>query len=120
MNMGHRFRLIAVLLAILIPCGIAYNEHVELMQAQQEIQQLKAELSKSHEAEVEALVSHLRLHPENEDQEDTEYIANARTGIFHRADCQYVAKMNPDNEIEYDSRDDAIDDGYRPCKKCRP
>ena len=24
MNMGHRFRLIAVPLAILIPCGIAY------------------------------------------------------------------------------------------------
>lgn len=118
--MRHCFRLLVVLLAILIPCDIAYNEHVELMQAQQEIQQLKAELSKSHKAEVEELVSHLRLHPENEDQEDDEYIANARTGVFHRADCQYVIKMNPDNEIEYDSRNDAINDGYRPCKKCRP
>lgn len=120
MNIGHRLLPIAVLLAILIPCGIAYNEHVELMQSQQEIQQLKAALGKSHEAEVEALVSRLRPHPRNEDQEDAEYIANARTGVFHRADCQYVAKMNSDNEVKYESRNDAIDDGYRPCKKCRP
>lgn len=118
--MCHRFGLLVVFLAILVPSTIAYNEHVELIQAQQEIQQLKAELSKSHEAEVEALVSHLHLHPKNEDQEEAEYIANARTGVFHRADCQYVAKMNPNNEVEYDSRNDAIDDGYRPCQKCRP
>ena len=48
------------------------------------------------------------------------YIANARSGVFHRADCQYVSRMKPANMVEYHSRDKAEGDGYRPCKVCRP
>lgn len=48
------------------------------------------------------------------------YIGNRRSHIFHRAGCHYVRRMNEGNKVEFDNRDEAIDEGYRPCKKCRP
>ena len=58
----------------------------------------------------------------NKQQEKKEYsyVANSNSGIFHHSSCSYVGRMSPSNKVAYDSRDDAIDDGYRPCKKCRP
>lgn len=51
---------------------------------------------------------------------EASYIANARSGVFHRDGCQYVKRMKPSNMVEYLNRDKAIGDGYRPCKVCRP
>lgn len=48
------------------------------------------------------------------------YIGNARSYIFHFSGCRYVAQMNPGNKVYFDSRDEAIESGYRPCKVCRP
>lgn len=48
------------------------------------------------------------------------YIANSNTRKFHRNDCRYGPKISPQNRVKYDSRDDAVADGYVPCKVCRP
>ena len=48
------------------------------------------------------------------------YIGNARSGIFHYDSCQYVYRMNDSNKVYFDSREDAVDAGYRPCRVCRP
>lgn len=48
------------------------------------------------------------------------YIGNARSGIFHYDSCQYVYRMNNSNKVYFDSREDAVDAGYRPCRVCRP
>jgi methylphosphotriester-DNA--protein-cysteine methyltransferase len=47
------------------------------------------------------------------------YIANSHSGVFHYADCRYVGKMSDSHKVYYESRDDAINNGYRPCKICR-
>ena len=48
------------------------------------------------------------------------YIGNARSGIFHYDDCRYVYRMNENNKVYFDTREEAIDYGYRPCKVCNP
>ncbi len=48
------------------------------------------------------------------------YIGNRNTGKFHYANCRFVSEMNPDNQIEINSRDEAIASGYIPCKRCNP
>lgn len=49
-----------------------------------------------------------------------EYVANKRSGKFHYVDCRWGQKIASYNRVYYDDRDDAIEDGYVPCKVCRP
>ena len=48
------------------------------------------------------------------------YVGNARTHKFHYADCRYVGEMNDNNKVYFEDRDEAINEGYVPCKVCRP
>lgn len=48
------------------------------------------------------------------------YIGNANTGKFHRSSCGSVARMNNSNKVYFDSRDEAIRQGYDPCHNCKP
>ena len=58
--------------------------------------------------------------PEAKARVTVSYIGNRRSHIFHRAGCHYVRRMNEGNKVEFDNRDEAIDEGYRPCLKCCP
>lgn len=57
---------------------------------------------------------------DSEKKVSSAYVGNANTGKFHRSTCSQVRKMNPANVVELSSRDDAINSGYVPCKKCNP
>lgn len=48
------------------------------------------------------------------------YVANANTGKFHVAGCDSVSKMSEKNKVFFSSRDEAINQGYVPCKRCNP
>lgn len=48
------------------------------------------------------------------------YVGNANSKKFHYTDCSAAQKMNPSNRVEFNSRDEAINAGYIPCKKCSP
>lgn len=50
----------------------------------------------------------------------SEYIGNANSGKFHYADCRTVRKMNPANKVFFNTRDEAVNAGYVPCKVCAP
>ena len=54
--------------------------------------------------------------------EDTAtYILNTNTKKFHRPDCSSVSKMADHNKESFTgSRDQVIQMGYDPCKKCNP
>lgn len=73
------------------------------------------ENTKGHKGHIVSSNSQVKSHAVKED-----IVANARIGIFHRVYCQYVSRMNPTNIVNYSLRNDVVDDGYRPCKKCRP
>lgn len=48
------------------------------------------------------------------------YVANSNSGIFHYQGCQWEQKMSEYNRVYYNNRAACINDGYRPCKVCRP
>lgn len=48
------------------------------------------------------------------------YVGNANSKKFHYSDCSSVNKMNPANRVNFNTRDEAINAGYVPCKRCNP
>ena len=48
------------------------------------------------------------------------YVANANTGKFHVSGCDSVSKMSEKNKVFFSSRDEAVNQGYVPCKRCNP
>ncbi len=42
------------------------------------------------------------------------YVGNVNSKVFHYSDCTSANKM------KFNSRDEAVQTGYRPCKKCKP
>lgn len=48
------------------------------------------------------------------------YVGNSNTGKFHYASCTWVGKMSPSNKVYFDTRQDAVNAGYVPCKVCKP
>ncbi|MGI9862938.1 thermonuclease family protein [Moorella naiadis] len=53
-------------------------------------------------------------------QGGTLYIGNARSKIFHLPSCEWAQKIAPQNRVEFKSRDEAVNAGYRACKVCKP
>lgn len=50
----------------------------------------------------------------------TEYWASAKTDKFHLSSCEWAQKISDNNKIVYNSREDAISDGKKPCSVCNP
>ena len=48
------------------------------------------------------------------------FIGNARSHKFHRPGCRWAKNISHANRVCFKSRQDAIDQGYTPCKVCRP
>lgn len=40
--------------------------------------------------------------------------------LVRSSSSRYVSQMNPTNKVFFDTRDEAVDAGYVPCKVCRP
>lgn len=58
---------------------------------------------------------------EKTDDSVVDYVLNTGTHKFHLPDCDSVADMKPQNRRNYcGSRQDLIDQGYDPCKRCNP
>ncbi|MBQ6098480.1 MAG: thermonuclease family protein [Methanobrevibacter sp.] len=48
------------------------------------------------------------------------YVGNANTGKFHVSSCSSVSKMSEGNKVFFSNRNDAVNQGYVPCKRCNP
>ncbi len=46
------------------------------------------------------------------------YIGNIRTYVFHRQNCYNLPML--ENRSHFRSRQEAISERYRPCRKCKP
>ena len=51
---------------------------------------------------------------------DGKYIGNSNTGKFHKTTCKWGQKISSNNKVTFNSRNDAISQGYQPCKVCNP
>ena len=54
------------------------------------------------------------------DDAETVYIGNRNSHVFHRGSCPSVTDMNEKNKVPFASRDEAIENGYKPCSRCKP
>lgn len=48
------------------------------------------------------------------------YIASERSKVFHTSTCSFVDAIAPENKIYFDTIEEALRSGRRPCKKCQP
>ena len=54
-------------------------------------------------------------------EQQANYIANTDTKKFHTPDCSSVTDMKEANKLYFTgSRDELIQQGYEPCKRCKP
>ena len=51
-------------------------------------------------------------------KQKTHYIGNKNTKKFHTLDCYNLPKL--ENQIEFESSEQAVKEGYSPCKNCNP
>lgn len=48
------------------------------------------------------------------------YVASKTSAVFHKTGCTSAAKIKPDNLVKYASREEAVQDGKKPCAVCKP
>lgn len=49
-----------------------------------------------------------------------EYVASKNSKVFHKPNCRLAERISPKNLVGYSSREEAIEAGKRPCKRCKP
>jgi phosphatidylserine/phosphatidylglycerophosphate/cardiolipin synthase-like enzyme len=53
-------------------------------------------------------------------KETGNYLGNANSKKFHRPSCQWAQKISPGNRVWFETREEATNAGYQPCKVCKP
>jgi len=48
------------------------------------------------------------------------FVASRSSTVFHRADCRWAQNIAAHNRVGYRTREEALQDGKRPCKSCKP
>ena len=48
------------------------------------------------------------------------YIGNSNSMKFHYPECRWAKKISAKNKVYFDSKQEALDSGYVPCKVCKP
>ena len=67
--------------------------------------------------ETAATVNGYYLPPKND---EIKYYGNTKSKKFHLKDCIWVSKTDKNNLLASKERNRFINDGYIPCKKCKP
>lgn len=55
-----------------------------------------------------------------EDKPEVKYIGNSNSKKFHHLSCRSVKDIKPEHKVEFYKREEAISQGYEPCKICKP
>lgn len=48
------------------------------------------------------------------------YIGNKNSKVYHKADCSSVSAMSSKNKVEFQSKEEAEEAGYKSCGSCNP
>jgi micrococcal nuclease len=48
------------------------------------------------------------------------YRGNRNSFIFHRPECPFGKRTSKKNRIRFETRESAFEEGYRPCRRCKP
>ena len=64
--------------------------------------------------------SNTNIEDNNEDKYLGNYVANNSTKKFHKASCHYAINLDKSKITVTDNRQELVNKGYSPCKKCNP
>ena len=53
-------------------------------------------------------------------QTSLSYCGNKNSKIFHNLTCSSLKSMKEENRINFATREEYVNNGYTPCKKCNP
>jgi len=48
------------------------------------------------------------------------YVGSIRSDKYHLPECEWARKIKPDNQICFKDKEEAREQGYVPCKVCKP
>lgn len=48
------------------------------------------------------------------------YIGNSNSFKFHKDNCSTAARIKDAHRVDFETRSEAVDAGYVPCKRCTP
>ena len=48
------------------------------------------------------------------------YVSSKNSQVFHNPNCRSAKRINPENLVGYNSKNEVIQAGKRPCKVCKP
>ncbi|SFM93433.1 thermonuclease family protein [Thermodesulforhabdus norvegica] len=48
------------------------------------------------------------------------YVGNRRSFVFHRPSCPFGRSISPRNAVKFITREDAFNQGFHPCRRCKP
>ena len=54
------------------------------------------------------------------DAVEHKYVASNSSNIFHKPECRWAKNISQTNLVTYNSKDEAVKAGKRPCKTCNP
>ncbi|WP_066638451.1 thermonuclease family protein [Desulfolucanica intricata] len=61
------------------------------------------------------------LEPDSsQEKQEKAYIGSSNSKKFHRPDCEWGQKIADHNKVVFKSKEEALDQGYAPCKVCGP
>lgn len=97
--------------------GAADGDESLIVQKEEYILRLHGSLDKEAVSEYQEAISALL----KEDAEDADYILNTNTRKFHLPSCSSVEDMKEKNKQAFSGeREEVIEQGYVPCKRCNP
>lgn len=50
----------------------------------------------------------------------SQYLGNSNTHKFHNSNCKSASKISQKNKVTFNTREEAVNQGYEPCKICNP
>ena len=53
-------------------------------------------------------------------EEESGYIGNGKSKVFHLPTCSSVSRMSEENKVPFTTREEAAGEGYTPCQICNP
>ena len=58
--------------------------------------------------------------PAVSEQAEQKYVASKGSSVFHKPTCRWAQNISEENLVVYNSRQEAVQAGKRPCKTCNP
>lgn len=101
--------------------GILFNVYCYNVQPGVTIEYTTGESQLSNDSGSSAGNTEGNIEAENEQKTESSYVLNTNTKKFHLPSCSSLDQMNESNKGEFTGkRDELIQQGYEPCKRCHP